>query len=354
MNVIIFIIRVLKLLSMHGKYFFLIFVVILAVIFPAAGSLTKISAGAPVYLGEQNLDISAGLQGCRNIAWWAPGSDTDAPPQKNVTIIKTLEDSDIAHRYTISPEIYAGYEGTWYCEGQRPLRPVFEVLEPQLSVKFWDLDKDEDVTGQTISLTSNITYRIDTNLDKALQGKYRPEMTSLDSFYTISLMDPGNKVLSSVSTGSFGKTGSQVLIVDRNPLLSASPYFWKDGSMWDRTSKNKQGDLIYPLGTYTITVNQNLNKMQELWASTTPENRAGMLDASAAVMFIKPASTPVEVSPSTITSSPSVPPSATLTSATIPPTGTTVPQKTTYSPLPLWVVLAALGITLVCAVRQKK
>lgn len=158
------------------------------------------------------------------------------------------------------------------------------------------MDNDEDVTGQTISLTSNITYRIDTNLDKALQGKYRPEMTSLDSFYTTSLMDPGNKVLSSVYTGSFGKTGSQVLIVDRNPILSASPYFWKDGGMWDRTSKNKQGDLIYPLGTYTITVNQNLNKMQELWASATPENRAGVLDASAAVTFIKPPSTPVEAS----------------------------------------------------------
>ena len=122
MNVIIFIIRVLKLLFMHGKYFFLAFVVILAVVSPAAGSLTKISAGAPVYIGEQNLDISSGLQGCHVIDWWANGTDTTAPPQKNVTIIKTLEDSDIAHSYTISPEIYSGYEGTWYCEGKKPLR----------------------------------------------------------------------------------------------------------------------------------------------------------------------------------------------------------------------------------------
>jgi hypothetical protein len=361
MNVIIFIIRVLKLLSMHGKYFFLALVIIIVLTSPAAGSLTKIYAGAPVYIGEQNLDISSGLQGCRNIAWWAPGADTDAPPRKNISVIKTLDDSTIAFSYTIKPELYTGYEGKWYCEGQRPLRAVFEVLKPQLSVKFWDLDKDEDITGQTIPLSSNITFRIDTNLDKALQWKYRPDTTPHDSFFTVSLKDPGNKVLSSVYTGSYGKAGFQGLIFDRNPLILSSPYIWKDGSVWDRTSRNKQGDLIYPLGTYTITVDQNLNKMQELWVSTTPENRAGVLNASATITFIKPVSTPVQTvsvpvtgSSSTTTLSQPVSPSATLTSATMPPAPTTVPPKTTYAPLPLWVVLAALGMVLACAVRQRK
>lgn len=361
MNVIIFIIRVLKLLFMQKKYFFLAFALIMVLASPAAGSLTKITAGAPVYIGEQNLDISAGLQGCRNIDWWEPGADTDAPPQKNVTIIKTLEDSDIAFSYTISPEIYTGYEGTWYCEGKRPLRPVFQVLKPRLLVRFWDLDKDADVTGKTIPVTANITYRIDTNLDKALQLRYRPDMTSLDSFYTVSLMDPGNKVLSSVYTGSFGRADSRGLIFDKKPVISASPFFWKDGSAWDRTSRNIQGDLIYPLGTYTMSVNQNLNRMQEMYKNSTPENQAGVLNASAIVTFMKPASTPVQtvsvpvtVSLSTVTTPPPTTPPATLTAATIPPTQTTAPQKTTYSPLPLWVVIAALGMALACAVRQRK
>jgi hypothetical protein len=361
MNVIIFIIRVLKLLFMHGKYFFLAFVVILAVISPAAGSLTKVSAGAPVYLGEQDLDISSGLQGCHIIDWWANGTDTTAPPQKNVTIIKTLEDSDIAHSYTISPEIYSGYEGTWYCEGKRPLSPVFEVLKPQLSVRFWDMENDVDVTGKTIPVTANITFRIDTNLDKALQLRYRPDMTPLDSFYTISLMDPGNKVLSSVYTGSYGKAESQGLIFDRNPIISASPYFWKDGSVWDRTSKNKQGDLIYPPGTYTITVNQNLNHMQEMYADSSPENRIGLLEASATVTFTKPESAPAQTITTTgtvpsgaVTTSPSETPVSTLINETMPSTKTTVPVKATYSPLPFWIVLSGLGIAFACAAWQRK
>jgi hypothetical protein len=361
MNVIIFIIRVLKLLFMHGKYFSLAFAVIMVLASPAAGSLTKISAGAPVYIGEQNLDISAGLQGCRVIDWWEAGADTDAPPQKSITIIKTLEDSDIAFSYTISPEIYSGYEGIWYCSGKKPLRPVFEVRKPQLQVRFWDLDKDEDVTGKTIPLTANITFRIDTNLDTALQLRYRPEITPLDSIYTISLKDPGNNVLSSVYTGSYGKADTHGLVFEKKPVISVSPYFWKDGSAWDRTSRNIQGDSIYPPGTYSIAVNQDLNHMQVMWLNTTLENRAGVLDASATVTFIKPESTPVQtvsapvtVSSGKVTTSPPVTPPATLTAATLPPTRTTVPTKTTYAPLPLWVVLVALGIALACAVRQRK
>ncbi|MGB9176591.1 MAG: DUF3821 domain-containing protein [Methanoregula sp.] len=346
---------------MYANYFFLAVVVILAVISPAAGSLTKISAGAPVYIGEQNLDISSGLQGCRVIAWWANGTDTDAPPAKNVTVIKTLDDSNIAFSYTISPEIFSGYTGTWYCEGKKPLRPVFDVVQPELSVRFWDLDNDVDVTGKTIPLTENITYRIDTNLDKALQLRYRPDMTPLDSFYTISLTDPGNKVLSSVYSGSYGREDFHSVILEKNPIISASPYFWKDGSFWNRTSRNKQGDLISPPGTYTVTVNQNLNHMQEMYAGNPPENMKGLLSASASVTFIKPESTPgtavttPESTPSvTTTLSPAGTPAATLTYATTPANRTTVPTKTTYAPLPFWVVLTGLGIALVCAARQRK
>jgi hypothetical protein len=357
MNVIIFIIRVLKLLFMYAKYFFLAVVVILGVISPGAGSLTKISAGAPVYIGEQNLDISSGLQGCRVIAWWANGTDTDAPPAKNVTIIKTLDDSTIAFHYTIDPAIYSGYTGAWYCENRKPLRPVFEVLEPQLAVRFWDLDKDEDVTGKTVPLTANVTFRVDTNLDRALQLRYRPDMVSLDSFYTISLVDPGNKVLSSVYTGSFGRADFQSVIFEKNPIISASPYFWKDGSAWDRTSRNKQGDLIYPVGTYTVTVNQNLNRMQEMYSDRPAEDMTGVLNASATVTFIKPELTPVQA-PASLQATPPVTAAASSAgthAATPEPAGmTTVPPKTTYAPLPSWIVLTGLGIALACTARQRK
>jgi hypothetical protein len=361
MNVIIFIIRVLKLLFMHGKYFFIILAVILVLATPVAGSLTKISAGAPVYIGEQNLNIAAGLQGCRILEWYEEGADTTGPAQKNVTIIKTLEDSDIAFSYTIKPEIYSGYEGNWYCEGKRPLRPVFEVRKPNLTVRFWDLDKDVDVTGQTVPLTANITYRIDTNLDAALQLKYRPQMTSLDSFYTLSLNDPSNKPFSSVYTGSSGKADTKGILIEKNPVISVSPFYWKDGSAWNRMSRNAQGEFTYPPGTYSVEIKQNLNRMEALYTDLYPDERIGLLQASASVTFVKPESTAMQnasetaVTPSAaVTTESTGTPVPTLADSVTPPSPTTVPAKTTYSPLPFWVVLGALWIALVFAVRQSE
>ncbi len=346
---------------MHGNYFFLAVVVILAAVSPAAASLTKISPGAPVYIGEQNLDIAAGLQGCRALAWWANGSDTSAPPAKNVTIIKTLDDSEIAHHYSIDPAIYSGYPGPWYCEGKLPLRVVFEVIEPQLTVRFWDLDKETDVSGQTIPLTANITYRIDTNLDKALQLRYRPDVVSLDSFYTVTLRDPANEVLSSIYTGSYGRADFGSLTFEKKPIISATPFYWKDGSAWERTAKNKQGDFIYPVGTYTITVNQNLNHMQEMYSRTPAKDRTGVLNASATITFFRAGSTPVQtvtagsITPAATGTIPqSNTPASTLTPTTQAAPQTSVPAKTTYAPLPFWMVPAGLGIAYALAARLRE
>jgi len=361
MNVIIFIISVLKLLFMHGKLFFILFAVIVVVTAPVAGSLTKIAAGAPVYIGEQNLNIAAGLQGCRAIEWYEPGADLTGPAQKNVVIIKTLEDSNIAFSYTIDPSIYTGFEGNWYCAGWRPLRPVFEVRKPNLKVRFWDLDKDEDITGKTVPQTANITFRIDTNLDKALQYKYRPEMTPLDSFYTLSLMDPSNKVLSTVYTGSTGKAGTRGIIVEKNPLITTSPYFWKDGSSWDRTSRDAQGDAMYRPGAYSVMIKQNLNNMEAMYSSLYPDERAGLLESSASVTFIRPESTAAPTTVATektpvqivVTATPEASESTPASSETT-AEGTTVPVKTTYAPLPSWIVAAALGLAYACAARNRQ
>jgi hypothetical protein len=43
-----------------------------------------------------------------------------------------------------------------------------------------------------------------------------------------------------------------------------------------------------------------------------------------------------------------------VTYTTTPANRTTVPTKTTYAPLPFWVVLVGLGIALPCAARQRK
>jgi hypothetical protein len=359
-NVIMFIIRVLKLLSMHEKYFFLALVVFMAVSSPAAGSLTKIAAGAPVYIGEQNLDISSGLQACHVIGWWPAGGDLTAPPSKTVTVIPTVEDFGNAFSYTINPDIFSGYPGTWYCVDKKPIRAVFELREPQLVIHVWDLDSNKDITGKTVPLTANITYRIETNLDAALQYANRPGMTPADSFFSVNLTDPRGQALYSVYSGSYGKSDTQILSFEDHPFISSSPFDWKDGNKWNRLSRNAQGEYIYPTGTYTFTVTQNLNRMQEIYAGSSLEGQDGHLDSTAAVTF-SPAE-PAPVQTLTVTPEGSRVPTTGSLYVTMPPlTSSTpvltatadTPVRTTYSPEPLWVAAAGLAIASVVVPRLK-
>ncbi len=339
---------------MHKNCFFLAFLIILLIAVPATASLSKITGGAPVFIGERDLDISSGLQGCHVIGWWPNGSSLTMPPVKNVTVIRTVEDSNIAFRYTINPADFSGYTGTWYCVDKQPPRPVFVVLRPELAITFRNFDTGRDISGTGIPPSTNVTYQITTNLYQALQYRYRPDITPLDSFFTLSLTDPAGKQLQSLYTGSYGKKDTLIIPFDTKPYITTSPFNWSGGGIWNLESRNAQGDLIYPPGPYTITVRQNLNGMDSFY---TGADRKGTAEASATMTIIQPASTTAPsitappVSQQITTLQPpapatvSTPPAETLT--------TTLPAKTTYSPLPVWPVAAGIVAVALLASRKR-
>jgi hypothetical protein len=351
MNVIIFIIRVLKLLSMQGKVCVLALVVIFMCTAPVAGSLSKIGAGAPVYIGESNLDISRALNGCHTIAWWKNGTVSSAPPGKNITVLEISTASETASekilKYTISPEIFTNYTGKWYCEDKDPHFLVFEVFEPQLDISVWDLDHNLDVSGKSVPVSTNITYRIDTNLYPALKTLNRPDINPTDSFYSVSLTNPLGQGIGTIYTGSAGNPKTQILSFDSKPFITASPYYGKSGKDWNRTARNAAAEPLYPLGTYTFTVNQNLNNMKETYQSSNTANTTGKFTQTATVTFVKtdtPVATPVSGQP-VMTTMPVITPTPSKTAAgTAIPTSVPVPKKTTYSPLPEWIALVGIVV----------
>jgi len=231
---------------MQGKYLIIAFCVIILLVAPATANLNKIAAGAPVFIGESDIDISAALNGCHTIGWWQDGVLRSTTPEKNVTIYEINSVSEKIYHYTISPEIYTGYTGMWYCEDKEPRFAVMDLREPEVAIKVWDLDHEQDVTGQAIPLATNVTYRIDTNLYPALKYLYRPNGNPSDSFFTVKLTDPRGKNVPNIYTGSYGKANTVILPFDTNPFVSSSPYFWTSGKSWDRTARNIQGDIVYP------------------------------------------------------------------------------------------------------------
>ncbi len=213
------------------KIYFARFIVILLVVSPVAASLSKIAAGAPVFIGENNLDISSGLIGCHTIAWWQNGSDINSVPAvTNLTIYAIGSDSYGIFHFNVSPAIFSSYTGTWYCVDGQPYYPVFTVNEPQIDIRVWDVDNNSDVTGQSIPMSSNITYRIDTNLVPGLQPMNRPNYNPSDNPYTVGLTDPSGKLLPTLYTGNPGNSNTVALLFNNHPFISSSPYIWTDGA----------------------------------------------------------------------------------------------------------------------------
>jgi len=334
---------------MQGKYFLFAFCVIFLLVAPATASLAKIAAGSPVFIGENDVDISAALNGCHTIAWWQNGTPMSASPAKNVTIYEINSVSEKIYHFNISPELFNGFSGTWYCEDKQPNFPVFDLRDPQIAIKVWDLDHDQDVTEKTIPRATNITYRIDTNLYPALNYLNRPNSNPSDGFFTVKLTDPLTRNIPNIFTGSYGGANTLILPFDNNPYVSSSPYLWKNGNTWDHAARNIQGDVIYPIGTYTFTVTQNLNHMQESYAAGGGTGMEGKTTSRATVTFLAPE--PLAGPSSSVTVASTLPevtisPSATPVTATATalPTSIPVAKKTTYTPLPGWIALIGVGI----------
>ncbi|MDD1695691.1 MAG: DUF3821 domain-containing protein [Methanoregula sp.] len=322
---------------------------------PVSGSLSTIASGAPVYIGESNLDISRALEGCHTIAWWKNGTDSSAPPAKNITLVDITSISDTAsqkiYHYSISPEIFTNYTGKWYCGDKKPTFVVFEVFEPSIDISVWDLDHNLDVSEKSVPLSTNITYRIDTNMAPVLNALNRPDMNPGDSFYTVTLVNPYKQPVGNIYTGSAGTKNTQIISFDTHPFITASPYYWKNGKDWDHTARNKNGEPLYPPGTYTFTVSQNLNNMKDTYSGVSGSANNGKITQTATVNFVQvDATVTTPVSPQTVTTTlPVTTDTATQTATvtvfpTTAPTSSVVPTKTTYSPLPEWIAL--LGIVM--------
>jgi len=341
---------------MQGKFILPAIFAILLFTCPVAASLTKISSGSPVFIGETNLDISSGLLDCHTIAWWPNGTPTAAPPVKNLTIAKIGQDNAQIFHYTISPDFFNGYTGPWYCQDKQPPRVVFEVLEPQIRIRVWDLDSDKDVTGTSVPVSSNISYRVDTNLNRALQVSNRPDINPLDSFFKVNLTDPRGRGISNVYSGSAGDASSQIIAFDSTPFITSSPYFWKNAAAWNRESRNANGEKIYPDGTYTFMITANLNHLQESYPVGAGKDLSGKTFSRAPVTFFRPTST-TSVTSGPLTGSPAVTSPAPATPVTEPVTPeqtATVTSKTTYSPVPIWVVLLSLVIAILALSGNKR
>jgi hypothetical protein len=348
MNVNIFIIMVLKLIFMkYYRILVVLLVIIVILLIPASASLAKIAAGAPVFIGESNMDISSTLNGYTMIAWWPPGADMSTVPVKILTITNPTT-------FTFDPDNFSGYTGTWYTWGKWPYNVAFTVIQPQIDLKVWDVDHNTDITGQSVPLTINITYRIDTNLWQALNYTYRPNANPSDAFLTVTLTSPLGARLSQIYTGDLGAQNTQILPFDSNPVITSTPYYGENLASWDRLARSTVGSIIYPAGTYTFSVSQNLNGMSGVYSTNASVNPVGLLTSGDKTVTFLPAPAPTSSAPVPQATTASSPETSSVQTVAGNPGATVVPVNTTYSPLPAGTVVTGVGIALLVFITTRR
>ena len=340
---------------MNRYHIFPVLLVFFLLCVPVSASLNKIASGATVFIGETNLDISLPLNGHSVIAWWPDGADRSGAPGKTLTVSPAG-----MLNFNISPSDFTGCTGKWYSHDLQPDIMVFTVLEPQLDLKVWDLDKNTDVTGQSVPMSENITYRIDTNLYLALNYSARPKYNPSDGFYTITLTNPNGISVPQIYTGSAGGKNTQILNFDSNPFVNTPVYYWRNGGSWDRDAKGTDGSAIYSPGTYTFTASQNLNHMSDAYSTASADSLVGKLTSGGkTITFIPEILTTVPTTVPQLTKTASAgetnaPVTAATSLSTPQPTKTALPKKTTYTPLPVWIALAGIGMAALAVMMRRK
>jgi hypothetical protein len=351
-NVIIFIIRVLKLLFMIPSRIPLVFLLLICIILvPATASLTKVVNGAPVFIGERNLDLTACVNGHTVIAWWPEGADRSGDPSKTVTL-----SGDVKSFY-IDPAIFTGYTGTWYTHDTKPDVPAFVLYNPQIDLSVWNVDTNTDITGQSVPMSTNITYRITTNLYMALNYTERPNYNPSDSFFSVTLTSPSGANIPQIYTGDLGASTTQIIKFDSAPAIKSSPYTWINGPAWDRNAKSTDGSNAYQTGTYTFVVTQNLNQMSSSYSGAAAFGTVTSGDKTVTFTPDTPVTTPTIVPSLTAPGGATTTTTQTMTltqQATAQPTATVIAKKTTYSPLPAETALIGLGIAALALVVRRK
>jgi hypothetical protein len=209
---------------------------------PVLAAINNIPAGGTVFIGEQTLDISAGVGADTQIAWFpSTAVTTSATPEKiiDVTSSKT--------NFAVESAIFSSRNGNWYAwtpgrtVGTSPV--AFIVDTPTISIRLDDVTAGVEVTDKWLYTGDELQVRIQSNLDVIGQ---RPGVPGAGAPVTIKFETPQGAVLTAVTN----KAGATTQLVDI-PVTSSS---YSTGAIWDSTGAS---------GTYTIWAECNANGMND-------------------------------------------------------------------------------------------
>jgi len=290
----------------------IILLVLAALVYPAAGAINRIAPGDTVFIGEDNLDITAALASHDKLAYFTGG---ESQPAEIITVTSPMN-------FYVTPLEFADRTGTWYAwsdtatKASAPL--AFYVAEPYLKVKVRDVDLDIDVTNKWIPRGDNAGFSIETNLGTMT------ERGVAGAPIIIKVKSPSGTTYSSL-TNAAGTAQSLDLEVPSSP--------YDPGISW------YTGDSIYTSGTYTVYLESEANDMKDNYnkEGASVSEKVTVLVQTSNPLISSPAATTETTSAATTGTTPATT-VVTTTATTVPPATTTI--QTTAPPVPLTTIPA--------------
>ena len=273
----------------------------------------NIGMGATVFIGEQGLNLTrAQMQATTSFAntsmpsigWWGPGAvvNTTSP---TLTIPIAGMNAPNNGSFTITSAQFGQGIGNWYAinpdNGYVVTPAFFTVADPTLSIYVWDLALDSDMSGKSVVQGRNLGFKIATNMYTAISspGKRDPVSGSTnwdsmdgwqagyavgsDGYIDIKVKDTTGSTLTALVNGSYNTNADSVYA---NPItkvnVSVQPWIWGAASAtgsynpsatvaaasakysnWSTAAIDRNGQYVYPPGTYTVTAESYLNNMKD-------------------------------------------------------------------------------------------
>jgi hypothetical protein len=127
---------------MNKEYLlFLVFCLAIAIA-PATAAVNTIPPSGTVFIGEDDLDISAtGVPVNTNIVWYGTGGTIGSAPSATVFVTDPTS-------FYVSPVLFEGKTGPWFTESGNVL--AFYVQEPQISIRIFDETAGFEITKSTV------------------------------------------------------------------------------------------------------------------------------------------------------------------------------------------------------------
>jgi PGF-CTERM protein len=253
-------------------------------ILPASAANQVIPAGGDVFIGEQGLDVSAGIPTVpTTIAWFASGTNpaTDAPNYQ-ITVTNNAN-------FYVSPAEFVGRTGNWYLGGTTTV--AFNAVDPDLNIKVWDNNANKDVTGKQVVSGSYLNFRVETNTYSVA------DRADAAGFINIKVKTADGATYTALyqnATTPISLTGK---------MVDSSLWYWVAVSPttgWNTAVVDTAGSKLYKAGTYTVSAELSLNGIKDNYKAPDGSDYTGKTVTALKTVTISGDTVKIEASKDTV------------------------------------------------------